>query len=395
MNRRVGSALLAALFAVVLVWYLAYTRQMARSLERDGAALSRMYAHIFRDLSDPARTAGLETLFELLREIEALGIPVVVTDANGEPAAAANLPFEADLADPEDRARIRAYVARLDARNAPIEEPGLGAIHFGVAPAVERLRWIPWIQAAALLSIVATAVWVVRATARAERERLWAAMARETAHQLGTPLSSLAGWVEILRMPASERSAVVAEAAIAEELAADVDRLEKVARRFELIGQRVRREPVELVSVLRRLERYFRARLPHLERAIELRIDVEPELPRVPGNEVLLEWAFENLLKNAVDALAGSGGRVEVTAHRARDAVEVRVRDDGPGVPAELRRRLFRPGVSGKPGGWGLGLSLTRRIVEETHGGRIALGHPPRGAEFIVRLPAATDGGAA
>lgn len=387
MSRRLGSALLAVWFAGVLVWYLVYTRQMARTLARDGAAISRIYAHIFRDLSNPEREAGLGTLFELLREIELLGIPVVVTDARGEPAAAANLPFEADLAKAEDRERVRRYVPELDRINPPIEEAGLGGIHFGVAPAVQRLRWIPWIQAAALLLILGSAVWVVRSTARAERERLWAAMARETAHQLGTPLSSLAGWVEILRMPPGSRAEVAADAAIAEEVAVDVERLQKVSRRFELIGQEVRREEIDVAAILRRLERYFRARLPRLERAIELQVQLPGDLPRVHGNAVLLEWALENLVKNAIDALAGSGGHVDVSAEHAHGVLRVRVRDDGPGVPSDLRRRIFRPGISGKPGGWGLGLSLARRIVEETHRGRLSLRRPPRGAEFVVELP--------
>ncbi|MBI4514043.1 MAG: HAMP domain-containing histidine kinase [Gemmatimonadetes bacterium] len=389
MSRRVGSAVLAVLFAGVLVWYLVYTRQMARAHARDAAVISRMYARIFQDVSSPQEQPDLETLFELLREIEALGIPVVVTDATGEPAAAANLPFPGDLRRPEDRARVGVYARELDRRNAPIVEPGLGAIHFGVSRDVERLRWVPWIQAAALLLIVATAFWVVRSTARAERERLWAAMARESAHQLGTPLSSLAGWAEILRMSPGPRGEVAADAAIAEELAADVERLQKVARRFELIGQEARLEEVDVASVLRRLERYFRARIPRIETPIELEVSLEADLPRVRGNAVLLEWAFESLVKNSIDALAGTGGRVEVSARRVGPAVEVKVRDDGPGVPPELRRRIFRPGVSGKPGGWGLGLSLARRIVEETHGGRIFARHPARGAEFVIEIPLA------
>lgn len=387
MSRRVGSAVLAVLFAGVLVWYLIYTRQMARALARDTAVVSRMYGRIFQELSSPEAQPDLTTLFELQQEIKALGIPVIVTDAEGQPAAAENLPFPVDLQQLGDRARVKGYISELDRENAPIVEPGLGAIHFGVSPEVERLRWIPYIQAAALLLIVLSAFWVVRSTARAERERLWAAMARESAHQLGTPLSSLAGWVEILRISPGARAEVAADAAIAEELAADVDRLEKVSRRFELIGQEVRLEEVDIGAVLRRLERYFRARLPRIEKPIELDVTCEVDLPRVRGNAVLLEWAMENLVKNSIDALAGTGGRVEVSARRAGPVVEVKVRDDGPGVPPELRRRIFRAGVSRKPGGWGLGLSLARRIVEETHRGRILARHPARGAEFVVEIP--------
>jgi signal transduction histidine kinase len=284
---------------------------------------------------------------------------------------------------------VLAYAARLDERNAPIVQRGVGEIHFGMPAVVERLRWVPYIQAATLIVIVLTAIWIFRQTVRAEQERVWATMARESAHQLSTPLSSLSGWVEILRMPADERAGVASEDRIAQEVEVDVERLNKVAQRFELIGRRPRMATVDVGEVLQRLEGYFAARLPRLDRSIELTVQVAPQVQPVAGNPVLLEWAFENVIKNAVDVLAGRGGKIAVSAEPAEDdrCIVIRFVDDGPGVPPELRKHVFEPGVSSKERGWGVGLTLTRRIVEETHGGSIVLGKRRQGAEFVVTLP--------
>jgi len=380
---------LSLLFGAVLVWYLYYTHQLVSAANADAAALSRIYAQVFQSLTDPAQETSVAVLFDMLIEVKQLGIPVVLVDPDGQPYAAENLPFSADLNDPEDRRRVLAYAELLDRRNAPITEEGIGEIHFGAPAVVERLRWVPFIQAATLIVIVLAAVWIFRSTVRAEQERVWATMARESAHQLSTPLSSLAGWVEILRMPYRERSDVADDEKVACEIEADVERLNKVAQRFELIGRRPRMQTVDVGDVLRRLADYFSLRLPRMERSIRLDVQIAPELPAVAGNPVLLEWAFENVIKNAVDVLAGRGGRIQISAELAEPGRSVRIRflDDGPGVPPDLRKKIFEPGVSRKPGGWGVGLALARRIVEDTHGGSIQLGRPRVGAEFIVALP--------
>ncbi len=388
MKARFWSIVLSLLFGAVLVWYLFYTQQLVSAVNADAAAMSRMYAQVFRGLQDPTGEQSINALFEMLAEIQHLGIPVVVIDAGGQVSDAMNLPFTFDRGDPDDRDRVLAYAQILNRRNEPITEPGIGSIHFGMPAVVERLRWVPWIQAATLIVIVMVGIWIFRSTVRAEQERVWATMARESAHQLGTPLSSLTGWVEILRMPKSERADVASDHRIAHEVEVDVERLHKVAQRFELIGRRPKMKMIDVGDVLLKLEGYFCVRLPHMDRSIALEVKVAPGLPDIAANPVLLEWAFENIIKNAVDVLAGRGGRIEVRVEPIDDGQSVAVHfiDDGPGVPPEMRKSIFESGVSGKKGGWGVGLSLTRRIVD-THGGRIELGRPTAGAEFIVSLP--------
>jgi signal transduction histidine kinase len=179
--------------------------------------------------------------------------------------------------------------------------------------------------------------------------------------------------------------------AVAAEMEADLDRLEKVARRFEWIGRPVQKQPVEVRPLLRVLERYVRVRLPQLRRSVDLRLDVPEGMPPIDGNAILLEWALENLIKNALDALSAAGGGtivIEAEAPSER-TVEIRVVDDGPGVVPEVRQTIFDPGVTTKKGGWGVGLSLSRRIVEDVHGGRLYLAQVEKGATFVMVLPAA------
>jgi signal transduction histidine kinase len=347
---------------------------------------------IFRGLGDPREDAAEDALLQLAEEVQRLHVPIVVTDMEGAIVGAANLPFDADPGDPDDAERIRRYAVRLDRANRPIVEPGYGVVFFGDPVTVRRLRWVPWLQVGSLLGLLGAAAAMIRHNQRTERERIWAAMARESAHQMGTPLSSLTGWVEILRLPEAERQGMATLPAVAAEMEADLERLEKVSRRFEWIGRPIQLQPVEVRTLLSALERYVRTRLPQLGRGVELRVEVAPHLPPIAGNSVLLEWALENLLKNALDALAGTGGTILLRAQEGDGKrVALRVSDNGPGVAPALRTTIFEPGVSSKKSGWGVGLSLARRIVEDVHKGRLALEPTEKGASFLMLLPIAAE----
>jgi len=392
MRNRHWPTALGLLAAVVLGWYLLYTELLMREMRRDARVHSRIYITILRGLNDPREGSAEQTLFTLSDDVQDLGIPIVVTDADGIPAYTSNLPFEADPNNPADLPRLAAYLSRLERQNPPLVEPGIGIIYFGDPHLVERLRWIPWFQVGALTCLLGAAAYMVRHNQRVERERIWATMARESAHQMGTPLSSMAGWVEILRLPPEEREAMASLPVVSAEMEADLDRLEKVARRFEWIGRPVRRDAVDLRALLRTLERYVRVRMPQLARGVELELDVVESLPPVQGNVVLLEWAFENLLKNALDALAGTGGLIQVRAEReSQKRIAIMFQDNGPGVSPAVRKQLFDPGFTTKKGGWGVGLSLSRRIIEDVHNGRLVLAPSEKGALFVVTLPVADE----
>jgi len=387
--RRHWTVALAVLFLALLGWYLFYTERIVRALRSDAATFTRIYAQVQAGISDTTGGASTAALMELQRLIIESGIPLVVTGPGDTVVAFENVPFQADPSTPEGQARLRAYVRSLDSRNLPVGDPAVTSLHFGDPPEVRRLRWIPWLQAGGLFLTVLVGFSVIGVQRRAEGERAWTSMARELAHQLGTPLSSLQGWLELLKLPGDERPGGLGEAEIAREIEEDLVRLERVSRRFELIGREPRLREVLLPDILRELERYIQARLPRLGRGVRLVLDVPASLPPIRGNEVLLTWALENVVKNSLDALAGRGGEITIQAeHEEPRWISLRIRDNGPGVDPEIRERIFEPGVSNKSGGWGVGLALSRRIVEGVHGGRIELLDGWGGETTIqVRLP--------
>jgi signal transduction histidine kinase len=381
MRRGAPVLLLGILLALLLGSYIAYSQRVVVELRRDASRSSRMHAQILSALNDPSPDAANAALLDLANSIRDLGVPVIITDTRGRPSWAINLPFEASIDDP----RVAAHIAILDRENPPLVEPAIGTIHFGDSRLVKSLRFIPALQAVLVAFVFLAGVYVLRTRGRADRERVWAGMARESAHQLATPLSSLAGWIELL---ADRATADPTATRAVEYMRGDLDRLERVAHRFERIGRPAKEAPVDIAELAERVARYFQARVPTLAHTVEVKLVLGQGPLVVKGDAVLLEWALEAVAKNGIDALAGRGGTLEISAERtADDEVRIRVADDGPGIPRELRARVFEPGFSTKESGWGIGLSLARRIVEEAHGGRLELAPSSEGATFDVILP--------
>lgn len=375
--RRFGPALVVVLVVLLAGLSAGSGWVVVQHFRSDALSLSRLYAGVFAGLNDPREGAEAEALLRLGEQVRRAGIPLVVTDTAGRVTAAANLPFDATLDDP----RILAYAATLDRRNPPIREPALGTLHYGSVPTARQLTLLTVLQGLILGTIIAVAVMAWRSAMAAQRDRLWVAMAREAAHQMGTPLMSLQGWIEQLRSRATPPPH------LADHLAADAERLERVAQRFERIGHTIRREPLDVGALATTVASYFRPRLPTRVNRIQLVVDAPARGPVVLGDPILLEWALESLVKNAIDALQGREGTITLQVSAEEDATAVRVIDDGPGVPGELRRRIFDPGMTTKSSGWGIGLALAKRVVEDSHGGELMLESSDPGATFLIRIP--------
>ena len=369
--------LIVAGLAILLAWYVIYTQRVVNELRREAKRSARMYATVYRGLTSIGENSGTASLLTLADQIRQAGVPLIVTTMDGTPTASANLPFEAPPEDP----RVRAYVPTLDGINDPVVVRGVGMVHFGNTPLVRGLQLYPLLQGSMLLILLAAGVAALRARGRADRDRVWAGMARESAHQLGTPLSSIRGWLELLE----ERDAGDGARETAFLMRADLERLERVAHRFERIGRPPKQERIDVGALVARVAEYFRARVPTLVRAVTIRTRLPDETLVVAGDAVLLEWALEALVKNAIDALGGRGGAIDVVVEaQAEHGARIRVSDDGPGIPRETRSRIFDPGYTTKPGGWGIGLPLARRIVEEWHDGSLRLLPADRGATFEI-----------
>ena len=380
MRRRAPEVLVGVLLVALLASYVVYTQRVVGDLRREALRSSQNYARVFKAQSDTSEGASTQALLDFAKSIRDQGVPLIVTDPSGQPTINDNIPPEVAASD----SAMRAYVRALDRQNPPVTDSLVGQIHYGNPPLVQWLRIIPALQAVSALVLLLAAVYIVRTRGNAERERVWAGMARESAHQLGTPLSSLGGWVELI----DERGDDEATRHLVDNMRADLSRLDRVAHRFERIGREPRREPVDIGILLQHIATYFRARAPHLSKAVEIDVAPPRDYLAVSADAVLVEWAVEVLVKNSMDALAGRGGHIRLSArpHEEGGAI-ITVTDDGPGIARELRSRIFEPGFSTKTSGWGIGLSLARRIVEENHGGALRLAMSDRGASFEIILP--------
>lgn len=237
-----------------------------------------------------------------------------------------------------------------------------------------HLDWeLPALLAAGFLgiSLLGLLTWFgLRVMQETERSMLWVGLAKETAHQLGTPISSLMGWLEYMRFKPSSSPEDVRR--IAGEMDVDLQRLRQVVSRFSHIGSLPDLQSVQPNAVVQQIHDYFQPRLPHSGRTVALEVELG-EVPAIRGNAELLGWVLENLIKNALDAIDRPEGRIVLRTKPAPaiEGVRIEVEDNGRGIPKEHLRDVFQAGWSTKKRGWGLGLALARRIVEQYHGGRI------------------------
>ncbi len=367
--------------------------------------LARFFAvSTFQAAEDPS-------LSPIFREVvNNINFPIILTDTRGIPRAwkligipPSSVPdsilqraAETGIAPPIVK-RIQERAAMLDQqhRPVPVERLGssgvLGYVHYGEPPLVGRLRWVPYIELGVILALLLFGFVGFRAIMTGEQRSIWAALAKETAHQLGTPLSSLLGWSAHLHEAAASGDAEPEGIeAIASEIDLDLDRLSKIASRFSQVGSVPTLKEGDLVETVAGVVSYFRTRLPHLGSEMEIVERYEP-VPRVAFHRELMEWVVENLIRNAIDAGDKPRGEIEVVVswrHERRE-VELLVKDNGRGMSASERRRAFTPGYTTKRRGWGLGLALARRVVREYHRGRIAIveSAPGQGTTVLVALP--------
>jgi signal transduction histidine kinase len=209
-------------------------------------------------------------------------------------------------------------------------------------------------------------------------------MAKETAHQFGTPISSLMGWLEMLKMNYNDPNKVLD---IAEEISNDVEKLNKITIRFSKIGSKPDLKPQNLYNEVIKVTDYFNRRLPQTGKTVELKITGDKNLCALINSD-LFEWVIENLLKNALDAIEDKAGLITISISEGKKFAEVEVSDNGKGIDIKRRKDVFRPGYSTKKRGWGLGLSLSKRIIEGYHGGKIFVKSsiPGEGTTFKIQL---------
>jgi len=406
-------------FSAVLLALFVFSNLLLRRLGQETERTSRVFASFCATASYPA--AEDTVISALVSEvIGSINFPIVLSDANGLPRAWKEVgvpPADVPVGVLDSLAmgltpsrvmrerveRVKRAAADLDRRHAPIplmeptRQAQIGLVHWGEPRALRFLRYVPYLSTVIIVFLLGLTFWGARGLRLAESRRIWVGLAKETAHQLGTPLSSLLGWVELLREqvrgappgPDVPVPRAFLEQTL-EEMENDVHRLSKVAGRFSQIGSVQALVPQDLAPVVAEAVAYLKRRLPDLGRSVTLRENYG-EVPPVNANRELLEWVVENLLVNAVNAIEGKPGVIAVTLQRRpeTETVELEVTDSGRGMTPEEQRRAFEPGFTTKKRGWGLGLALAKRIVEDYHGGRIYIRQsaPGKGTTFVIRFP--------
>jgi len=379
--------------ALVFVGAILWAGHLTRKMEHQSSVLTNVFSRFISETVFQADQPGAR---RIIRDIlEQVDIPLILTDVNGVPIVWRGTPEQRDLV-----ARLQDKVRRFDAVNDPwpIEAGSTvqGYVHFGESDLQKQLRWMPWILLLTVTIFISVGLQGVRSLKRSEERSLWVGMARETAHQLGTPLTSLLGWVQLLRSNEEASTDEDSEAARERrahtyaEMSHDLERLSKVSARFSRIGGSLMLTPIDLEPVIGETVDYVRRRTPHLGAKVDIHNEVGA-LPPVAANRELMEWVFENLLKNAVDAMS-DGGTIWVRGSVSDSRVQLRVADTGRGIPHGRREAIWEPGFTTKDRGWGLGLTLVRRIVVEYHSGRIWVedNEDRRGICFVLELPLAS-----
>ncbi len=366
-----------------LMWY---TQSLVAQLRKEARDILEFYASFYQRAATEADDEELNFIFEQI--IQRTNFPIVVTDNRGEPSAWKGIDVDPNDRSPEALARVRAIVKQMAKEIEPIplryENYVIGKLYYGDSKLITQLVWLPYIEIGLVALFLLVAFLGYSSIKRSEQQLIWVGLSRETAHQLGTPISSLLGWLELLR---SARSLEEVRR-IADDMAQDLNRLQKVAARFSQIGSREDLKEHDLRQVLADVVAYFRRRIPQMGKRVEIREDYG-EAPKAPVNRELFEWVVENLIKNALEALDKEEGvitiRLRAASARGR-LVEIDVVDNGRGLDARERRRIFRPGYSTKKRGWGLGLSLAKRIVEEYHRGRLFVAESRPGKGTTMRI---------
>ncbi len=376
-NRKGNLKGLLFLFGIVLIISgILYTQQLVNILKEKSTEYLRFKIKIFeQSINNPDADKDFSFLFNNV--IQEADYPIIYTDNKGLPQNWRNISPSIDNKavqelSPEDSLYLMEIFQQISSENEPIPIKSgdfiLGYYYYGYSPVIYELRMLPYI------AILSGAVFILFGyigfsyIKRSEQRYIWVGMAKETAHQLGTPLSSLSGWLELLSINPDIREKAI------NEMGNDIERLKKVANRFSKIGSVPELKKTDLSIVIGRVVDYFNRRLPNMQKHISIKYDIKNEL-FAKINEDLFEWVLENLIKNAIDAIGDKKGKIEIIGHSANDnkGVYIDILDNGKGVTSKQKKNIFKPGYSSKKRGWGLGLSLARRIVEEYHNGKLFL----------------------
>ncbi|MCO6465753.1 MAG: HAMP domain-containing histidine kinase [Bradyrhizobiaceae bacterium] len=377
----------------IMATVLFYTKTIVDELVLNEQRTVDLYAKLLGRSAQESNDQDL--LFYLENAYSSIHFPVIITGRDEQPIYPfqqfmLNVDLDSTKSVEDQRVYLQGLIAEMKAEHPPfvITMPDgkvIQKIFFANSAVIRRLRYMPVVEILMVSAFILVGYVAFSTIRRNEESNIWVGMAKEAAHQLGTPLSSLLAWLEILRSSSTDKQ--LAERTIG-EMEQDVERLKVIANRFSKIGSLPKLETVNLGDVVEKTCRYFDTRLPALGRRVTITREVDSDIQCSISVE-LFAWVIENLIKNAVESIERQDGRIDIGVQQTKAGIRILVTDNGKGMSAALKKRVFQPGYTTKRRGWGLGLSLSKRIVEEYHHGKLYVkeSQPGVGTTFAIELP--------
>lgn len=378
---------------IIVVSTLFYTQTLVNKLLNKEREIADLYAKSLQYIAtSPTEQTDYSFIFDEV--LKAIDFPIILTGQNNNPLppylmSTRNIEIDSMLSEEKQEYFLRKLITKFDEMNEPIKVAindtlVLQYVHYGESKFVTELRWLPIIEIGLAGMFIILGYIGFSYIKRTEQSNIWVGMAKETAHQLGTPLSSVMGWIEIIKMKAESDPKLLETA---KEMENDLRRLQRVADRFSKIGSKsnLKEEPIN--EIIESVVTYFKHRLPNLGKNIDIVIESQ-NLIRAHVNRELFEWVIENLIKNSLDAIEQGMGKINLTIHEKGKFILIDVKDTGKGIEPGTKKDVFRPGYSTKERGWGLGLSLSKRIIETYHKGKLILleSKVGKGTTFRIKL---------
>tara|TARA_B100001105_G_scaffold17135_1_gene12481 strand:+ start:174 stop:1349 length:1176 start_codon:yes stop_codon:yes gene_type:complete len=355
---------------ILIIGLLAYSNSIVSRLKNDNREIVKLYSEIIAKTVNEDSDTNLSFVFdEIIKKVQ---FPIIYSDPESKPIYARN------LSERLTSEELQKSLASMDQQNDPIpivymdrdsnESIILGYLHYGDSDLIRKLQWLPYLEIGVVALFIFIGFIAFNSIRNSEKRNIWVGMARETAHQLGTPVSALMGWVDRLRTHPEESTNVV------KEMESDLKRLEQIGSRFSKMGSDSELKSISLKELVDRQSAYLKKRLPLLKKEIELTVSGIDNIS-IEGNEILLGWAIENVIRNGIDSIQSEKGKVDISISSDDVSGIIQIQDSGAGILKKDWKNIFRPGFSTKERGWGLGLSLVNRIINEIHDGEIKVLH--------------------
>jgi len=345
--------------------FVLFTQNIVRDLRNDNQEIVQLYAEIIAGVATSENDESLSFIFENI--IQKVKFPLIQSDAEMKPLSWKNIPD--NISTEVEALRLQ---KTMDHQNDPIplmynnpetnETITFGYLHFGDSRLINRLIWLPYLQIGLVGLFILLGFIGFSVIRNSEKRHIWAGMARETAHQLGTPVSALLGWVDLLKNNPDRSNSII------NDMDMDLARLQEISNRFDDMGTTPKFIKLDLVELIQSVINYLKRRVPGAD--IHFIFNKSAQYS-INGNKKLLSWAIENLIKNGIDASKEVAGEININLKTKGNRFIIDIIDLGAGIPKNDWKNIFRPGFSTKKYGWGLGLSLAKRIINEFHKGKI------------------------